>query len=65
MRKADLIVIQFNGTEIPLADMPNLNVTVVGADVTPAPRGDQFPQWGNWNALRHITDGSAPSCGGG
>lgn len=43
--------------------MPNLNVTVVGADVTPATKGDQFPQWGNWNALKHITDGSGPACG--
>ena len=53
---------QFDGTEIPLADVPNLSVSVVGADVTPATKDDQFPKWANFQALRHVTDGIGARC---
>ncbi|GAB7324456.1 hypothetical protein MBLNU13_g08380t2 [Cladosporium sp. NU13] len=55
-------VAKFDGTEIPLADVPNLSVSVVGADVTPATKDDQFPKWANFQALRRVTDGIGARC---
>jgi tyrosinase len=53
---------QFDGTEIPIAEVPNLSVTVVGADVTPATKEDQFPHWNNFQSLRRVTDGIGARC---
>jgi tyrosinase len=54
--------IQFDGTEIPIAEVPNLSVSVVGADVTPATKEDQFPRWNNFQSLRRVTDGIGARC---
>lgn len=56
------IPFQFDGTEILLTDVPNLSVSVVGADVTPATKDDQFPKWTNFQALRQVTDGIGARC---
>jgi tyrosinase len=53
---------QFDGTEIPIAEVPNLSVSVVGADVTPATKNDQFPHWNNFQSLRRVTDGIGARC---
>lgn len=53
---------QFDGTEIPLADVPSLSVTIIGADVTPATRDDQFPHWANFRSLDRVTDGIGARC---
>ena len=53
---------QFDGTEIPIAEVPNLSVSVVGADVTPATKEDQFPRWNNFQSLRRVTDGIGARC---
>ena len=53
---------QFDGTEIPIAEVPNLPVSVVGADVTPATKEDQFPRWNNFQSLRRVTDGIGARC---
>lgn len=54
--------IQFDGTEIPLAEVPNLSVSVIGADVTPATRDDQFPRWANFQSLQRVTDNIGERC---
>ena len=53
---------QFDGTEIPIAEVPNLSVSVVGADVTPATKEDQYPRWNNFQSLRRVTDGIGARC---
>ena len=53
---------QFDGTEIPIAEVPNLSVSVVGADVTPTTKEDQFPRWNNFQSLRRVTDGIGARC---
>lgn len=54
--------LKFDGTEIPLSEVPSLAVTVVGADVTPATKDDQFPRWANFQSIRHVTDGIGARC---
>lgn len=47
----------FNGVEVAAADVPDLSVTVVGAEVQPAPTESDFPIWGQINAYSNITIG--------
>jgi len=42
---------QFDNTAIPLADVADLTVTVVGSEVRPAPSHDEFPTWGGFDEL--------------
>ena len=44
-----------DGTVVNNAYVPDLSVTVVGAEVTPAASDDVFPTWGNINSYSNIT----------
>ncbi|KAM0718253.1 hypothetical protein Q7P37_006585 [Cladosporium fusiforme] len=55
-------VARFGGTEIPISEVPNLAVSVIGADVTPATREDQFPRWANFQSLQRVTKGIDERC---
>ena len=44
-----------DGTVVDNAYVPDLSVTVVGAEVTPAKSDDEFPSWGSINSYSNIT----------
>ena len=53
---------QFDGTQVPIGDVADLTITVVGAEVEPAAAADQFPQWGDFTELTTITQGRPGGC---
>ncbi|GAB7347588.1 hypothetical protein MBLNU459_g4469t1 [Dothideomycetes sp. NU459] len=48
-------VAMFDGTEVPVANVPDLSVSVVQAQVEPAAAEDEFPTWGAVTALVNVT----------
>lgn len=51
----DWRVAMFDGTEVPVNDVPDLSVSVVQAQVQPAAAPDEFPTWGAVTALVNVT----------
>lgn len=52
-------VSMYDGREIAVAQVPDLSVAVVEAQVIPAASEDEFPQWGPFTALTGVTAGKA------
>jgi len=50
-------VSMFDGTEVEIVNVPDLSVSVVSAEVTPAAAADEFPVYGAWTALTNVTAG--------
>lgn len=50
-------VSMYDGREVAVAQVPDLSVAVVQAQVTPAASEDEFPQWGPYTALTGVTAG--------
>ena len=50
---------RYDGTEVPIADVPDLSITIVSSEVQPAKSKDQFPTYGMWQNLPNITYGQA------
>ncbi|KAK5135710.1 hypothetical protein LTR08_004696 [Meristemomyces frigidus] len=52
----------FDGTQVPVGEVADLTITVVGAEVEPAAAADQFPRWGDFTELTTITQGKPGGC---
>ncbi|KAI5244883.1 Di-copper centre-containing protein [Aureobasidium subglaciale] len=50
-------VAKYDGGEVAVADVPDLSLNVVQAQVTPAADETEFPQWGAFTALTSVTAG--------
>lgn len=48
-------VAMMDGTEVPVANVPDLSVSVVSATVQPATADDSFPTWKGYNDLINVT----------
>lgn len=53
----DWRVAMFDGTEVPVENVPDLSISVVKAQVQPAGALDEFPTWGQVTALVDVTAG--------
>jgi tyrosinase len=55
-------VSMFDNIEVAPEDVADLMVTVVTAQVKPAASSDEFPDWGDFVQLTHITQGKPGGC---
>lgn len=53
---------QFDGTQVPISNVQDLEITVISAQVQPATEADEFPQWGEFTKLTRITQGKPGGC---
>ena len=50
-------VAMFDGTYVPVSDVPDFSVTVVTSQVQAANAADEFPKWGDFSTMANATSG--------